>query len=534
MSEIDINDLGSIGAVADTPPYMLPPEAWSQMLNMRILNGAPARLSGWEQVFGTPAGAPHFMVPVSTQATTYWVYVSLTNAYLYDGSTHSDITRLVGGAYTANATEDWNATLLGGVLIMNNGNDVPQYWTPLPAGTKMLDLIAWPAGLRAKVIRAFGPFLIAFNLLDGSDSLPHTIQWSHPASPGSLPNSWDYTDPTVDAGRVDLPDVNAGVIVDALPLGEFMYVYKESSTRRMRFVGGQSKFDIGFSAWLPTLGLLAPRCVALTPDGTKHVLCTQDDIVWHNGNQVNSILDRRQKNRLFSDIDSVNYVTSFMFANPPNNEMWFCYPGQGQVYPDRGLILKIQGEGFIVTEVDGITFRNATSGPIETISDEDWEGTGLSTAVQEQIWEDDTGPWSEVQRRRVVLAGTNATKFYNLDKGLTRDGASFNGILRREGLALLGRKRDGSWIVDHQAYKMFSRFWPKIRGGPVRTRFGGQDKVDGPVTWGDYVTFDPMTMDTADPMPVSGRAVGVEFSTVISVDWAIDGYKIDVKKLGSF
>lgn len=530
MAEIDINDLGSIGAVADTPPYMLPPEAWSTMRNMRILNGAPARLTGWEQVFGTPLGAPHFLMPVSTQASVFWLYTSLTGGFVFDGSTHTDITRTVGGAYSANSTEDWNATLLGGVPILNNGNDVPQYWPSLNTGTPLADLTAWPSTLRARIIRAFGPFLIAFNLTDTGDSLPHTIQWSHPADPGSLPPSWAFDDPAFDGGRLDLPDVNAGVIVDALPLGEFMYIYKESSTRRMRFVGGQSKFDIGFSAWLPTLGLLAPRCVALTPDGTRHVLCTQEDIVWHNGNQVVSILDRKQKSRLFGDIDSVNFGTSFMFANPPNNEMWFCYPGQGQSFPDRGLILKLEGDKFIPTEVDGITFRHAASGPIEDVDiiENDWE------TPEPELWEEDTGPWSEVQRRRVIAAGTDATKFYNMDQGLTRDGVVFNGTLRREGLALIGRKRNGEWIVDHQMWKMFSRVWPKVRGGPIRIRFGSQEKVDGPVTWGDYVDFDPNTQDTADPTPVSGRAVGIEFGTVTSVAWSLDGYKIDVKKLGSF
>lgn len=530
MPEIDINDLGSIGAVADTPAYMLPPEAWSQMLNMRIVRGAPERLQGWEQVFGTPTVAPHFMMPIATQSSTFWVYFSLTKGYVYDGGSHTNITRQSGGVdvnYTANDTPDWNGTFLGGVPIFNNGTDVPQYWPTISTGTKLANLLNWPSTLRARVVRAFGPFLVAFNLTDSGNSLPHTIQWSHPADPGTIPSSWDYTDPTVDAGRLDLPDVNAGIIVDAMPLGENMYIYKESSTRRMRFIGGQFIFDIGQAAWLPTSGLLAPRCVALTPDGTRHVLCTQDDIIWHNGNQVVSILDQKQKIRLFSDIDSVNFGTSFMFANPTNNEMWFCYPGQGQTYPDRGLILKQQGDRYIPTEVDGITFRNATSGPIESVSDETWEAT-------EEAWDEDTGPWSELQRRRVILAGTAATKFYNLDKGLTRDGADFTATLRREGLSIIGRKRSGEWIEDHQFYKMFSRMWPKVRGGPVNIRFGSQEKVDGAISWGNVVEFNPETMNTADPTPVSGRAIGVEFSTEASVAWALDGYKIDVKKMGSF
>ena len=33
-----------------------------------------------------------------------------------------------GGAYATTATENWTATGLGGVLVMTNGVDEPQYW----------------------------------------------------------------------------------------------------------------------------------------------------------------------------------------------------------------------------------------------------------------------------------------------------------------------------------------------------------------------------------------------------------------------
>ena len=41
-----------------------------------------------------------------------------------------DITRGpgAGGAYSANATDSWTSTTIGGVLIMNNGVDEPQFW----------------------------------------------------------------------------------------------------------------------------------------------------------------------------------------------------------------------------------------------------------------------------------------------------------------------------------------------------------------------------------------------------------------------
>lgn len=531
MPDIDINDVAMIGAVSDTPGYMLPPEAWSIALNMRMVDGGVEGLLGWSQVFGTPLFAPHFAMPISTNAAFFWLYASLTKIGVFDGATHTNITRQTAGNdvnYTATDTPDWNATLLGGVPILNNGNDIPQFWNAISVATKMANLTNWPATLRAKIVRAFGPYGVAFNLTDGGTAFPHTVQWSHPADPGSIPISWDYTNPVVDAGRKDFSDVNSGVLVDALPLGSTMYVFKENSTWRMRFIGGRFIFDFGQSAWITTSGLIAPRCVAVTGDGTRQIAATQEDIIWHDGNNYKSVLDQKQRRRLFNEIDTNHFGTSFMFDNPSKGEMWFCYPSSGNTYPDKALIMYYRkGEPFPITEADGITFRNATVGGIESPNEEQWD-TGTDA------WDVDTGPWSELLRRRTVLSAPASTKLFLLDNGIKRDGANFATILRREGLSLLGRKRNGEWIVDHEVEKFVDGVWPKIQGGPVNIRVGKQDTVNGPVAWGTGVSFNPTTDVMASPDVVNGRAVGIEFSTNGGVTWRLDGYKYNVSPMGKF
>jgi|TARA_R110000824_G_scaffold91867_1_gene223182 hypothetical protein len=59
-----------------------------------------------------------------------------------------DITR-TSGAYSTTAAENWTSTIIGGVLVMTNNFDKPQYWaltngTPL-SSTKMQDLTNWPS-----------------------------------------------------------------------------------------------------------------------------------------------------------------------------------------------------------------------------------------------------------------------------------------------------------------------------------------------------------------------------------------------------
>jgi|SRR5215813_4614218 len=537
----EVDNVANVGSVSDVPGYMLPPEAWTLALNMRYADDGIQALDGWATVFGSPIIAPHFSFPVVTAAKVFWPYLSLNEAAVWDGTSHTSITRLAGG-YGTTDTLQWNGTMLGEVLILNNGVDIPQYWFPPGSTTRTQNIPNWPppsgggidfTNLRAKVVRAFGSFLIGIDLTHGGANHPHRVIWSHPADPGTLPPSWDVNNPAVDAGMIDLPDVSAGILMDALPLGSTMYLYKEASIWKMRFVGGQSIFDFGQSSWITTAGLLGQRCVCVTGDGTKHVLATQDDIIWHNGNNVGSILNKRQRRRLQNEIDTGNFAQSFIFSNPFNNEVWFCYPSTGNVYPNKALVLNYKtagGNDWVVTEADGITFRNAAVGTIELPNLEKWDdGT--------DIWDQFTGPWSQRERRRVVLCNPAGFKFYGLGIGTRRDGVIFSSTLQRDGLALIGKKQDGSLVVDHQRMKMLKRMWPKIRSATTSTiiniRFGSQQTVDGAIGWGAYATFNPATQVFDDPAPVSGRAVGIEF-TATDLVWRLDGYKVDMIPMGEY
>src|SRR6478735_4718714 len=111
---VDINDLATVGQVNDRPPYMLPPEAWTLAENIRYTKDGVEVLAGWASVFGTPGVAPHFAMPVKSTSQTYWLYTSLTKGYVYDGSTHTNITRQTAGVdvnYTANDTANWNGVV---------------------------------------------------------------------------------------------------------------------------------------------------------------------------------------------------------------------------------------------------------------------------------------------------------------------------------------------------------------------------------------------------------------------------------------
>lgn len=526
MPPVEIDDLATYGVISDIPPYQLPPEAFSFGLNVRYSNRGVEALTGWRSIFSAPPQAPQFLLPVVTASQNFWVYASSVALYVWDGASHSDVSRAAGGPYTVADTSVLNGLVFGGIPIINNGTDVPQYRPDMLAGTKFAALLNWPANLRASIVRALGPYLFALNLTEAGVVMPHTVQWSHPATPGAVPSSWDITNPAVDAGRQDLPDVNSGLIREALSLGSSLIIYKDNSTWQAT-PSGRTRFPFNFKTIFETSGILGPRCVTLTGDGTRHVVLTQDDVIWHNGASIDSILFEKQKTTLFNEIDTVNYKSSFLFTLPLRDEVWICYPTSGNVNPNKALIWNYkQGQKGSISFADGINFRHAAIGNIEGASDEIWD-SGTDS------WEEDTGPWSDLSRRRVVLAGTDAAKFYDMDRTNQRDGVDFTSTLQRTSLSVVGRKKSGEWIEDFDSIKSWHTMWPKMQGGVVNIRIGTQEVTDGAVSWGPVVTFDPQTERFVDLDDISGVSLGFELSSSGKA-WRIDGYKLDLTVLGKF
>lgn len=521
--DIDLNDLGTLGVIVDTPGYQLPPEAWTYGHNIRFVDGIPRGIGGKLSVFGTPTVPPHFLQAISGPTQLWWLYTSLTKAYVYDGVTHTDITRIVGGDYTTVATKDLNGTIFGGIPIINNGINPPQYWASYSPAQKLQPITAWPAGYTAKVLRAFGPQLVAFNITKTGVAYPHNVLFSHTADPGTLPNSWDITDVTKDAGEQSLSDVESGVILDAMLLRGIMYIGKENAIWRMRRIGGRFLFD--FESYLETAGLLAQRCMCNVGILGQQVIWTQDDIILHNGSGQDSILSKHWRRALFSEIDTVTFVNSFIFDNSRQQEIWFCYPTSGNVNPNKALVWNYADNGRVFSTVD-IDFRNVSSGVITSSDTLTWEGDDIT-------WEGDDIAWKTNERRRVVACATDTTAFKSLDQTFLNDGAMYTCTLQRTGLSLVGRKRTGEWIVDFKKRKTFKRIWLKIEGGPVNVRIGSQTLVNGSITWQPSQLFDPSSLLYLDII-AEGVALAIEISSTRSNNWAFIGYRIEFNVTGNF
>lgn len=368
MPRKSIQLIGSPGIVLDSPAHTLKDEAFSDALNMKFDDNGAESLVSDLSAFSTASVSPLWYQYFPPITAPKWAYADLVAVHAVDGTTHSDITR-ASGAYNAVVTERWQATVLNGIGILNNTIDVPQAWTDFDTSTLLVDLPNWTSTRRAKSIRAFKNFLVALYMIDSGTERPYRILWSDSADVGTVPGSWDSTDPATDSREFDLAETS-DYLVDCLPMGDVNIVYKEDSTWGMQYIG--PPFFFRFWKILSNRGLLHRDCVVSTPMG--HVVATQDDIIVHAGQteQSQSVLDRRLKRWLFSSIDPTNFKNSYMFNYPREKSVYFCFPEVGETYSNKAVIWNWGDQSIAVRDL--VTTPFISVGPVgdSLIDDIEW------------------------------------------------------------------------------------------------------------------------------------------------------------------
>lgn len=528
MTLVPIHNIGAIGVVSDRPAHTLPPEVWTDSRNMRFIRKQAYRMKGHSAVLGTPSVAPGFVFNVpGAGGASFWLYGNTQHVYVNDGGVHTQITRSAGASpYTAANLWDWNLCLIGGVPVLNNGADVPQYWPTLSAGTDLADLSNWTsypvAGFRAKVVRSFGEFLVALNITTSAGLAPHRVVWSSKADPGTVPASWNVNDPTVDTGQRDLTDVISGAIRDGLILGNQFYIYKEAATHVMRFVGGQ---DIMAFDFVLNTGILATRCVCLIDRGRRHFVVTEDDVIFHRGSKETheSVVEEKDRETIFTELNQAARDTCFVFDSAQTNEAFFCYPTSGATKPNKAFVWNYKYNTVYFRSWNGL---DVGYGAIV-------DASGVTWATVVGSWDTIDGPWNVVGGKALVIADPDLTKFYQLELGDSYGSSVVTSFLERTGLAIVGRDRQGEPKVDYEAIKQISRVWLKIRGAGaanVQVQIGAQEEIDGAVTWTLPKFFNPAAkyLDFDEEEGVTGRLNAIRLLSSVDAHWQLEGYSLEV------
>lgn len=524
MPLVPIHNVGSVGIVKDIPPHELPPEAWSAGQNVRFKDNKVLKIQGDSAALGSPTVVPYWMLPVPAGSSYFWLYAGLLKVYVTDGTTHTDITRAAGD-YGATALNRWNGGVLSGIPVINNGVNEPQMWNPTTIGTDLILLDNWTATDLCDIIRPFKQHLVALGITTGGNKYPYRVWWSHPADPGAVPTSWDISDATKDAGITELAETS-DILVDGLALGNSFIIYKENTTWSMQFIGGA--FVFRFNKIFGEFGMLSRDCTR--EFFGKHFVVTDNDIVIHNGQSVESLLSRKQRAAFFSSLDVTNYTRTFVMINPAEKEIWVCYPTSGNTNPNEALIWNWEGNTWGHRELNGVTFgwpgvvNPGTSG----IWDDDSE-----------VWNDDNTVWDErlysPTSSGILLADpAGSGALLQGDSTNQFQGSSMTSYVERTGLAVAGTDRAGNPKVDVSRFKLLTRVWINMTStGPITVRVGGQDRHDGAVTWKTGITFDPSTQSYIDCL-VNTKFMALRFESDTDISWELHSYKLDVKPGGMF
>ncbi len=530
MPTINFYKAGQLGIIKDIPPEELPPHAWSDGNNVRFEDGKILRAPGMQNVFGTPLAAPYWLMPIFTPTQVFWAYASLTNLYLTDGSAHDTVTRAVGGTYGTTDRELWNGGMLSGIPVITNGVDVPQYFASPAIGNNFADLTAWPATARAKVIKPYKNFLVAMNLTKSSVKYGSLVKWSSPAVPGAIPSSWNEADPTTLAGEVEIPDEYPGEIQDGLVLRDVFIIYKDNSVWGMQFIGGQNVFR--FYPIFTSSGILTTHCVKAIRKGTMHFVATGDDIVVHDGQNIDSILDQRWKRFLRNNLATSQFNRSFVVVNHNKDEAWFCFANQASVsgYPNMALIWNWRDNSLTARDLAANTVH-MDSGPVQAGGDP-WDADGAT-------WDSDSSVWDVLQYRvhfsQLLGANQSASRMQQHDDNTisTFNGVNYTSFVERTGIALTGQDRvSGEFKADYNSRKICKRIWIKATGAAFQVQIGSQESTEATPVYEAAQTFTPGTTRYLDFF-ANGKFIAVKFFSDSGGEWAIEGYDLEIEVLGA-
>ncbi len=528
---VPIENVGEVGINKDVNAWSLPPNVWTDGNNVRAEHGAIQKSPGYVEVMSSCPVAPYYITNLQIGGANYWIVGSTAKIYVHNGSAWTDITRS-SGDYSATAAENWTSTVLGGVLIMSNGFDDPQFWA-LSSGvpsvsTRMADLSNWPASTECNSMRAFRSFLIALNVTKSSVPYTRLVKWSSQAATQAVPGSWDETSATVDAGEYSLDD-SRGAILDGKPLGDNFFIYKADSTYMMSYVG--TPFIFSFKQVSPNIGALAKNCVAEYPGG--HFIFGNGDIYINNAQNITSILPIRMRDDLFNNINGDEVAKSFVVADSGNTEIWACYvsaTNATNAQCDKALVWNYSNNTFTERDLPNL-------GMIGYGTEGDPLAPG-SWAAATTTWASDTLNWNQsattsffnLAGKTLVFASPTDTKLYRHGSGNKEDDSNMTSYIERTGLTL-----DESGNNNPAMVKRVSAIYPKMSvssSNTVNVYLGHQMSTEEAITWEGPTTFNPNTQSKVS-FRVTGKYIGVKFESTGDETWRLDGYALDIQNAGA-
>jgi hypothetical protein len=506
MTEVPVT--GFKGFVFDYPSKMLGLETWSVLLNCRIEDGSIVPAQPYGAVFDVPTDPPYALFDYTDNASAHsWYYAAATKIYNTSGTSSTDVSRTVGGAYATIDSIGWDGGVYNQVPCFTNGIDVLQIKES--ADTNFKDDPNFPATYFAERIRGYKNRLVAFKLTIDGDAAGSTVLLSDIADPGFGPASWDAADPTTQANEIDLTET-PGDCVDGRPLGGSFIIYKTDSAWRITYVGGTLVDSV---ERVPgAIGALSNNCVQQI--GNTHLVVGAGDIYTYDGANVNSILMGNQK-VFFASIDPLYIDRVFTIKQEEKSLIWICYPVPGSDGAcTNALLYNYKTNDLGHTQLPNI--RAASVGQVE----EDGSVTFDAAGWGDGLFNDDTGTFNDggtnPSKPDIILVSQVNELFYHVGES-----AGFNGVDAQWSAYKLDLNLPGDQTSQH-----VSRIIPQVSGpGTLLFQIGAKDSISDSYVWSNIQTFIGATSQYKVDIRASGRYLSLGVGgNIMDYDTKFYGY----------
>ena len=501
-----------LGVVKDTNPHDVG-EEWTDIQNMRFIDQAAEKFGGEVEQTTTTAQATHLLFN-GNHDDPLWLYFGDGIARVTNFTADKDIegTALSGGT-------NWDSSLFNLFPICNNTLDAPKYWDKdFPTPGTLADLPAWPVNTFCQSIRPFRSFLVAMNITESVTEQPNRVIWSDQSDSGALPANWDITDPGTLAGDSYLTD-DRGEIIGGYQMRDFFVIYKTHSTYIMRLIGGQSVMR--FDKVQVHSGLLTKNSV--TEFKGKHFVAADGDIVLFDGQNIESIADKRVRRQIFNNLDGGNYLKSHVARYDQKNEIWFCYPESGTDQVTQAAIWNWRDNTWAFRDLIDTTYvaSGISVGTVYTIDGLTGTIDTLDTTYSPTIDLPAANPTADSLHNSTTLA------IHVIDQTNDIDGSPFSSRLEKATMDL----------GDPDSIKMVESVVPRITadsGVKIFIRIGTQYRPDDSINWSPEQTYTVGT-DREAHFHEKGRFISVRFRTDgKGVNWKLHGFYIKAKESGKY
>ena len=507
-----------LGIITDFPPEAVGPESWTGGSNVTFGDANTSRSPGWSNYAAANMPAARYPIyagAVDYLGVNYWLWFSEDEIWVTNGTDHFDITPALG--LSPCDPGDWTYNVLNGIPVFNNPNNPPMWWN-LQTGTPAATLPDWPADAVCKSLRTVKYHLVALNITQAGTNYPSQVWWSESAQAGAIPQEWTPS-PTNDAGDTILGD-SPGAIVDGWTLRDQLIIYKNSSTYTMQYVAGQ--YIYAFRKLFPTIGAQSLNC-ACELDSVQYVF-TGEDVVRHDGQNVESMIDRKVIKDFIASIDGTRLPLCCIVARVVDRQIWICTPITGQPYLSQALIINTD-DGYVGRAVlpNVASVVRGTINPAGAVAQETWAEDPYQWSTDTTIWTQTTfSPTAD----SLMMTQTDANLLQAVGIGSSADGDPIATSLER----LSMRVGEGLY---HSVITQIVPLMQGVTGDIMQIRVGQQDFFNDPISWSPYRDF-VIGQSRSISEIIDGRYVSLQFNISTVNEWTLQGYYLKTKQSGEY